>query len=143
MKSELTRAEEHRRYAREARVFDQLYPRMEELLERFGRPKYVPGKPPGDYAVHGDYSGHPQVVIFVSNLQMLRPAVVTALQELIKGYPGWQISMTVALRDHRDWPRMGLYIRPHEIIDGLQRQYFPKEFQGLKYEGAQTGAAND
>jgi hypothetical protein len=101
------------------------------------------GKPPGDYAVHGDYSGHPQVVIFVSNLQMLRPAVVTALQELIKGYPGWQISMTVALRDHRDWPRMGLYIRPHEIIDGLQRQYFPKEFQGLKYEGAQTGAAND
>jgi hypothetical protein len=47
MKSELTRAEEHRRYAREARVFDQLYPRMEELLERFGRPKYVPGEASG------------------------------------------------------------------------------------------------
>ncbi len=144
MSSEEDSAKEHRRYEQESHVFDELYPRVEELLEKFGRPKYMPGQPPGDYAVHGDYSGQPQVVVFVSNLQMLRPAVVAALQKLIGGYPGWQISMTVAVYGQvGKWPNMGLYIRPHEIIDGLQRQYFPKEFQNLEYKGARPGSADD
>jgi hypothetical protein len=38
---------------------------------------------------------------------------------------------------------MGLYIRPHEIIDALQRHYFPAEFQRLEYEGARRGTAHD
>jgi hypothetical protein len=38
---------------------------------------------------------------------------------------------------------MGLYIRPHEIIDGLQRRYFPKEFQDIAYEGARCDPAYD
>jgi hypothetical protein len=115
-----------------------------ELLKRFGRPDYQYNQPHGDYCVHGDYAGYPEVVVFVSNLQILRPPVIAALQELIKGYPGWQITVTVAIDGHYDdWPNMGLYIRPHEIIDGLQRQYFPKEFQDLTYEGARQGTADD
>ena len=75
---------------------------------------------------------------------MLRPPVVTALQELITEFPGWQITVTITVRGHYDdWPNMGLYIRPHEVIDGLQRQYFPKELQDLKYEGARAGTAYD
>jgi hypothetical protein len=31
---------------------------------------------------------------------------------------------------------MGLVIRDDEIVDGLQRQYFPREFQTIKYEGS-------
>lgn len=137
MKSEAERTREQNRYAREAGVFDDLYPRVEKLLDEFGRPKYVPGAPAGDFAVHGDYSGRAQVVVFVNNLQMLRPAVVTALQDLVKEYPGWQIVMTVAVRGQiGKWPNMGIYIRPHEIIDGLQRQYFPREYQDIEYAGA-------
>ncbi len=133
-----------RRYDREARKFADIYGRVRELLKGFGRPDYVPGEPPGDYSVHGDYNGYPQVVVFVTDLKMLRPPVVEELQRLIKSYPGWQISMTVGLRAHyHEWPHMGLYIRPDEIIDGLQRQYFPKEYQDLEYKGARRGTARD
>jgi hypothetical protein len=34
-------------------------------------------------------------------------------------------------------------VRPHEIIDGLQRQYFPKEFQGIEYEGSRREMGHD
>jgi hypothetical protein len=75
---------------------------------------------------------------------MLAPNIVDQLHDVIKEFPGWQIVITVAVRGHYDdRPRMGLYIRPHEIIDGLQRQFFPKEFQGLKYPGGRRGTAND
>ena len=135
---------ERQRYQEQAAVFRRLYEAVENLLGRFGRPDYLPSQPRGDFQVHGDYSGYPQVVVFVDNLEMLRPNIVAALQCLIKDYPGWQIEVTVALRDHDDdWPDMGLYIRPNEIIDALQRRYFPKEFQDFVYEGARCGGAND
>jgi hypothetical protein len=136
--------DEQQRWEQQARTFDRLYPRVEQIMEQFGRPNYLPRQPRGDFTVHGDYLGYPEVVIFVSNLEMLKPAVVTALQSLIKGFPGWQITVTVVVKEHyKDWPNMGLYIRPNEIVDGLQRQYFPKEFQGLEYEGARRGTAQD
>jgi hypothetical protein len=125
-------------------VFEHLRDQTYNLLKSFGQPHYLPTQPHGDYSVHGDYAGYPEVVTFVSNLQMLRPSVITALQELIKKFRGWQITVTIAVPEHYDdWPNMGLYIRPHEIIDGLQRQYFPKEFQDIKYEGAKCGTAFD
>jgi hypothetical protein len=42
-----------------------------------------------------------------------------------------------------DWPDMGLTIRAHEIVDGLQRSLFPKEFQNLRYEGSRPGTDRD
>ncbi len=142
--TEATRNEEIRRYREQGDVFERLYCRVQELLERFGRPDYLPGHPHGDYTVHGDYSGSSQVVVFVGNLEMLRPPVVSALQQLIKEFPGWEIEVTVAVRGHYDdWPNMGLYIRAHEIIDGLQRHYFPKDFQNIEYAGARRGTAYD
>ena len=99
-------------------------------------------RPDGDYSVHGDYSGYPQIVVFVGNLKCCGRQSFCELQRLIKEFPGWQVEVTVAVRGH-DWPNMGLYIRPHEIIDGLQRQYFPKEFQDIAYEGARRGTAYD
>ena len=144
MRNKAVRAAEHVRYREQREIFNELYPRVERLLERFGRPDYSPGQPHGDYSVHGDYTGYPQIVVFVGNLNMLRPAVITELQRLIREFPGWEIEVTVAIRDHYDdWPRMGLYIRPHEVLDGLQRQYFPKEFQDMAYAGARCGTAYD
>jgi hypothetical protein len=137
-------ANQHDRDHEQIEVFDRLRDRIYDLLKRFGQPHYLPAQPHGDYSVHGDYGGYPEVVVFVGNLQMLRPSVVTALQELIKEFPGWQITVTIAVRGHYDdWPHMGLYIRSHEIIDGLQRQYFPKEYQDIEYEGSRRGTAYD
>jgi len=131
-------------YEEEAGVFSGLLERVKNLLERFGTPDYVPGALNGDFAVHSDYSGYRQVVVFVENLSMLRQSVVSALHDLIRQYPGWQIEVTVAVPGHDDdWPDMGLYIRPHEVVDALQRQYFPKGFQDIEYEGARKGTAHD
>lgn len=133
-----------RRYSEQLDLFEELYPRVKEVMKRFGQPDYLPERSRGDYTVHGDYGGYPEVVIFVGNLAMLQPNVVSELQKLIKNFPGWQVTVTVALREHlHDWPEMGLYIRPHEIIDGLQRQYFPDEFQNVEYVGARRGTADD
>jgi hypothetical protein len=144
MGAQMVTTEEDRHYAEQADVFELLYDRVGILLRHFGEPDFLPQRPHGDYTVHGDYSGHPEVVVFVSNLAMLRPNIVRELQQLIREFPGWQITVTVAVRGHDDdWPNMGLYIRSHEIIDGLQRQYFPKEFQNLEYEGARKGTKYD
>jgi len=128
----------------ELKCFESLRDRTDSLLHRFGQPDYQPNRSHGDYSVHGDFAGHPELVVFVGNLKMLAPSVIVALQELVKEFPGWQITVTVAVRGHYDdWPNMGLYVRPNEIIDGLQREYFPQEFQALAYEGARRGTVDD
>ncbi len=138
----MTAAEEDREHAERVEVFERLGRRVDDILKKYGAPDSLSRK--GDYTVHGDYSGHPQVVAFVGKLDMLRPAVIAELQRLIKEFPGWEIEITVAVRGHYDdWPSMGLYIRPHEIVDGLQRQYFPNEFQDIAYENARPGTAYD
>ena len=98
----------------------------------------------GDYSIYDGYLGFPQVKVSIANLKMLEPAVIQKLQQLIKAYPGWEIVVAVVHReDYNAWPEMGLYIRPYEILDGLQRQYFPKEFQNIEYEGARRGTVDD
>ncbi len=141
----MTRFEEERqRYRAQAAIFRQLHERTEAVLQKCGRPDCMSDGTYGDFTVHSDYSGYPQVVVFINNLEMLRPQIVAELQKLVEGYPGWQIALTVAVRGHDDdWPDMGIYIRPHEIIDALQRQYFPKEFRSIEFEGARKGTAFD
>jgi hypothetical protein len=139
----MDRNEYHRRQNEQYNVFERLCDLVENVLERFGRPDYLPDRPHGDFQVHCDYSEYPQVVVFVDNLKLLLPPVVGALQQLVKEFPGWHIDLMVTTRDHDDWPNMGISIRANEIIDDLQRQYFPKEFQDLAYEGARRGSVVD
>lgn len=142
MRIKMTAIEEDREHAEQVEVFERLRQQVDRTLEKYGMPDSLSRD--GDYTVHGDYNGHPQVIAFIGKLDMLRAAVISELHGLIQGFPGWEIEVTVAVRGHyEDWPNMGLYIRPHEIIDGLQRQYFPKEFQSIAYEGARRGTAYD
>jgi hypothetical protein len=123
-------------------TFEALRERVESLLQPFGIPDSLTRD--GDYTVEADYLGTSEIVVFIGNLAMLAPNIVDKLHEVIKEFAGWQIVMTVAVRGrYDDWPNMGLYIRPHEIIDGLQRQFFPKEFRNLEYPGARPGTALD
>jgi hypothetical protein len=125
-------------------VFQRLEARVDELLERFGRPDFLPGQRCGDYQVHGDYNEYPQVHVFVHNLELLRPPAVTALQQLLQEFPGWQIDLGIGLWDHlKDWPNMCVSIRQNEIVEDLQRQYFPKEYQDLAFENARRGSVFD
>jgi hypothetical protein len=140
----MSRDEYDRRQTEQFGVFERLYPRVGALLERFGRPDFLPGRREGDFSVHGDYSEYPQVVVFIHNLELLRQEVVTALQQLLKEFPGWQVDLMVGLWDHlQDWPNMGISIRADEIVDGLQRVYFPPGYQTLTYENARPGSVVD
>jgi hypothetical protein len=140
----MSRDEYDRRQNEQYAVFELLYPRVGLLLKRFGRPDFLRGQPEGDFSVHGDYSEYPQVVVFIHNLGLLRQPVVSALQQLLKEFPGWQIDLMIGLWDHlNDWPNMGISIRANEIVDDLQRQYFPKEFQDLVFEGSRRGNVCD
>jgi hypothetical protein len=106
------RDEYDRRQNEQYLLFERLCDLVEKVLERFGRPDYLPGQRHGDFQVHCDYSEYPQVVVFVDNLKLLLPAVVDALQQLVKGFPGWHIDLMVPTRGHDDdWPNMGISIR--------------------------------
>lgn len=122
-------------------VFENIRNQVKDVLKKHGEPDTA--LTDGDYTVEGDYLGPMEIVVFVGNLAMLAPNIIDSLHDVIKEFRGWQIVMTVAVRGHEDWPNMGLYVRPHEIIDGLQRQFFPKEFQELEYPGARRGTAYD
>jgi hypothetical protein len=130
--------EEVRLYEAQIKTFEQLLGRVDHLMVQFGQPDTATDK--YDFSVLADYWGYPQIKISVCNLSLLHPHIVKRLRELLADFPGWEIVYTVALHDHLyDWPNMGLYIRSHEIVDTLQRQYFPAEFQGFEYEGSRRG----
>jgi hypothetical protein len=38
----------------------------------------------------------------------------------------------------KHWPEMGLIVRAREIVDGLQKSFFPEEFRSLRYEGSRA-----
>jgi len=53
----------------------------------------------------------------------------------LAGYPNWEIVIAVS-NSEKAWPPMGLVIRDDEIIDGLQRRYFPAGVSDHRYEGS-------
>jgi hypothetical protein len=122
--------------------FERLCRRVGTVLNGFGRPDTLERS--GDHSVYDSYWGFPQVKVTLANLALLEPRVVHRLQSVLKAFPGWEIVVAVAVEGHYDdWPDMGLIIRAHEIIDGLQRQYFPPAYRGLIYEGSRPGADRD
>ena len=110
-----------------------LYHRIREILQQYGKED--------DYLEHNDYHlvydnlGLWQHKIETSNLEIVRPCVIESLKQLLSGYPNWEIVIAVS-NPEKGWPPMGLVIRDDEIVDGLQRDYFPREFQTVEYEGS-------
>jgi hypothetical protein len=122
-------------------IWDRLYEQVTVLLARHGMEDSV-GK--GDYWVVDDNYGWRRSQVEIHNLKMLRPEIVNALRSLLTDLPDWEITVTVDIPGKENtWLVMGLTIRQLEIIDGLQRQYFPKEFQGWQYAGSKPGMGYD
>jgi hypothetical protein len=125
---------------KEAETWELLYGRVARLLEEFGRED---SDVPGDYSIHDSYWGFPQLKISV-NSSMIDPSIIKRLQEIIADFPGWEIVLAVVESgEGESWPDMGLVIRKNELLDGLKRQYLPKKFQHLRYEGSRPMTDRD
>ena len=122
-------------------LWQRLYDKVCDVLETFG---VEDSHQPGDYWVHDSYWGHLQIKIYVHNLALVKPPVVNALRKTLASFRGWEIVVAINMRGQAPpWPDMGLIIRANEIIDRLQRQYLPKEFQDIRYEGSRPGTDRD
>jgi hypothetical protein len=133
---------EDRRAEKQYNTFLLLRERIENLLEQYGRADSLGEL--GDFSAHYDFVQSDQVKVSVANLELLQPQIVYWLQDIVKEFPGWEIVYAVTIDDHLDdWPNMGLYIRGDEIIDTLQRQYFPKKYQRIEYVGGKRGVEPD
>jgi hypothetical protein len=122
-------------------AWERLYSNVRQLLNSFGTENF---RQTADCWVDDDNIGTLQQKIYVRNLALLKPAVVKSLQRLLIDFPDWEIMVAVSVPGPGErWPDMGLTIRAHEIVDGLQRQYFPSEFQSLSYEGSRRGTETD
>ena len=115
-----------------------LYQRVVELLSEYGQED---AHVRGDFWVHEDYWGYPQVKVYLGNLALLKTPLIPRLRSLLSSFPGHEIIVAIDGEEH--WPRMGLTIRAHEIIDGLQRQHFPAEYRSLTFEGSRPGTERD
>jgi hypothetical protein len=75
---------------------------------------------------------------------MLQLRIVKAMQAVVSEFPGWDIVVAMDVPSAENtWPLMGLIVRKDEIIDGLQRQYFPVAYQNIEYEGSRRGTDRD
>lgn len=122
--------------AEQQRVWDVLYARLQSALRPFGSED---GLGNADYWFVSDNWGSRQHMVYIHNLKMLSPAVVSRMRSSLAGYPDWEIVVDVSPgRYGQLWPTMGLIVRTHEIIDTLQRRCFPAEFRGFTYEGSRS-----
>ena len=123
--------------AEQIRVWEILYVRLKDILDEFGREDW---RGHADYWIVSDNWGTSQHKLYITNLDLLAPSVVKLLQNALVEFPGWEIVVAVDLRDKgNSWPNMGLTIRAYEIIDELQRQYFPTQYQGVRYDSVRRG----
>src|SRR4051812_45792129 len=109
--------------ARQEAEWQVLYGRVAELLERHGK---VDAFGKGDYWLVDENLGWWRQIIELNNLTLLDPAIIKQVQDLLAGYPDWEILVRVVL-DGREDIAMGLIIAQDEIIDDLQRDFLPPE----------------
>jgi hypothetical protein len=122
--------------AEQDREWHLLYHQIKRVLRQVGE-EWDSRQNKGDYLLVDDNMGWYQHKIELQNLNLLKPAVINSLQRLLNAYPDWEIVIAVDVPGkENEWPSMGLVVRDQEIVDGLKREYFPSEFQNIKYEGS-------
>lgn len=125
------------------KIWEELYRRMTAVLQKYGNDTNF-RTDEGDFWIIDEPYGFDQHNVYFNKLKMFDPKIVRELQLLLKQFPGWEIFVTAYIKpEGESWPDMGLIIREHEIIDGLQRQYFPPEFRSIQYEGSRVGTDKD
>lgn len=120
---------------RSERVFDALYRRTREAMSKHGREAdFTPPVGYGDYLVVNEFMWYGRLCIALTDVHMLHPRVIESLREVLQDFPGWLIQLLLERPHASDrWPGMGLYVRAHEVVDYLQREYFPPEYRDMVY----------
>jgi hypothetical protein len=114
------------RVAEQEPVWEILYERITRTMQQFGTED---GLGNADYWIVDDNWGSQQHKIFFNKLHLLHPRVIKQLQKNLADFPDWEIVIAISLRGPGEsWPDMGLIVRAGEVVDQLQRQYFPAEF---------------
>ena len=127
--------------AEQESIWTALYERIASALHQFGTEDHFGN---ADYLLVDDNYGHRRHTIEIHKLPMLDPRLVKMLRAFLHDLPGWEIVIAVDVPGtENSWPRMGLIIREHEVIDGLRRSYLPSEFQNLVFEGSIPGSGYD
>jgi hypothetical protein len=127
--------------AQQVEIWGHLYEQVINLLAKHGKED---SSGHADYWVNEDNYGWRRISVGVNDLKMLRPDIVNSLRTLLFELPEWEITLAVdILSKEESWPLMGLTIRKQEIIDGLQREYLPAEYQNVKYESSRPGTGYD
>jgi hypothetical protein len=123
------------------RAWGTLYDRIVDVMRRFGTEDY---RGRADYLIVDDNYGHFRHKIEIQRLRMMRPDLVQMLQQLLHEFPKWEIVLAIDVPGTEGrWPPMGVTIRAHEVIDGLQREYLPKEFAAIKFANSRPGTGYD
>jgi hypothetical protein len=118
------------------RVWRHLHDKASEVLDGFGK-KDCFGR--ADYWIVDDDWGFDFIRVEVQNLQLMRPAVIGRLQQLLADFPEWQIAVRVDVPGKEEsWPLMGLLVRHDRVIDHLKRDVLPEEYRSLSYDSEQS-----
>lgn len=120
--------------------WDALYGKVKEVLATWGVEDAF-GK--ADFLIVDDNYGMNRHIIEIHKLQMLKLPVIQQLRGLLRELPGWEIVMALDIPGKEHWPLMGVTIRKHEIIDGLQREVLPPEFKDFHIPGSRPGTGYD
>lgn len=122
-------------------IWDSLYRAIVGFLKLYGKEDACGD---GDYWVVDDNYGWRRHTIDVFDLRMFDVVIVKGLRRLLQNIPNWDIVLVLDTPGVGETiPPMGVTIRRHEIIDGLQRDYLPKRFQNFKIPGSRPGTGYD
>jgi hypothetical protein len=123
------------------RQWGDLYDKIVETMRQFGSEDY---RGRADHLIVDDNYGWRRHTIEVHKLPMLQLAVIKSLQSLLREVPDWAIVVAVDIPGTEGkWPRMGVTIRQHEIIDGLVRNYLPEPYRTMVIPGSKPGTGYD
>ena len=122
-------------------IWTDLYKRVVAVLQQYGKEEPTGD---GDFWVVDDNYGWRRQIVNIFDLKMLNPEIVANLRILLNDLPDWAIVLALDVPGTEGkWPPMGVTIRKHEIIDGLQREHLPPSFRSFVIPGSRPGTGYD
>jgi hypothetical protein len=113
--------------AEQEREWQRLYELIQNVLRQYGAEASEGGRT--DYCLKDSNLGLYRHRMETQKPELLLPEVTYSLQKLLIENPNWEIAILLTGGG-------GVIILDNEIIDGLQRENLPKEFQTIVYEGS-------
>lgn len=116
----------------QAATWEAMYARLKAVLALHGVEDAF-GE--GDYWVLGDNYGFRSNKVVVFKLSILTHELVAALQRTLQGIDDWEIVVAIDIPGTEGrWPPMGLVVCGQQVVDELQRDYFPKEIEIPRFD---------